>query len=439
MISSVVDNKTLEEKIMKLFKCLALGTLAVSLVGLTGCSSNGDKKNESDNGNVTLKMSVWETYEAPGMKKIAEAYEKENSKVKVEVEVTPWDQYWTKMEAASTGGTAPDIITMHSNESYRYMSNGALLDLSDMISDGDINLSNYKKGIEELYQLDGKQYAIPKDVSTVALWYNKKLFDEAGVSYPDESWTWETFLKAAKKLTNSEKGIYGYAASNNSQDGYNSFIFQNEGTKLNEDRSKSTFDNPNTVEAMQWYIDLILKEKVSPTNSQLDENDPAAMFQSGRVAMITHGSWMANQFKNNEYTRENCDVAVLPKGKIRAAQMNGLGYSISASTKYPEEAKDFLKFLAGKEGNEIQAENGTAIPAYNGLADKWAEAFPEFNAQAFVDEVDYGVIRPFNNSTIKWETLETETLRDAFSGKVTVKEIAPEIQKGTDEIIKDAE
>lgn len=422
---------------MKQFKWVVLSTLALVMLGLSGCSSNS--KNANGSKDVTLKFSVWETYEAPGMKEIAKVFEKENPSIHVDVEVTPWAQYWTKIEAASTGGTAPDIITMHSNESYRYMSNGALLNLDDLLKDGSIDLNNYKKGISDLYTYEDSLYAIPKDVSTVALWYNKALFDEAGISYPDDTWTWDTFLDAAKKLTNSEKGIYGYAASNNAQDDYNNFIFQNEGTKLNEQRTASTFNTQNTVDALQWYIDLAVKEHVSPTSAQLSENDPAAMFQSGRVAMITHGSWMANQFKENDYTKKNADVAVLPKGKTRAAQLNGLGYSISATTKYPEEAKKFLTFMSSKEGNTIQAENGTAIPAYEGLAEDWVESFPEFNAQAFVDEIDYGVLRPFNQATIKWETLETETLQEAFNGKTTVKEVAQDIQDGTNKIIKEAQ
>ena len=422
---------------MKKRNWLTLGALVLSVMGLSGCGSNGDSEGKSEE--VNLKFAVWDTFEAPGMEAIAKEYEKENPNVHVDVEITPWDQYWTKMEAASTGGKAPDIITMHSNESYRYMSNGALLKLDDLIESGDIDMQNYKEGLSDLYSYEGSQYGIPKDVSTIGLWYNKKLFDEAGIAYPDDTWTWDTFLDAAKKLTNEEKGIYGYAASNNGQDGYNSFVFQNEGTKLTEDRSESTFNTPNTVDAIQWYIDLAVKEKVSPTSNQLDENDPASMFQSGRVAMITHGSWMATQFKENEYTRENADVAVLPQGKVRATQMNGLGYSISATTKHPEEAKQFLTFMAGEEGNKIQSETGTAIPAYNGLADDWVKSLPEFNVQAFVDEIDYGVLRPFNNATIKTENLETETLRDAFSGKVKVADIAEKIQSGANEMISETE
>ena len=385
---------------------------------------------------MNLTMTVWDNFEAVGMQKIADAFEKENHNIHVKVEVTPWDQYWTKLEAAATGGTAADIIQMHSNEAYKYMSNGVLLNLDSLIENSQVNLKDYYEGVAEMYTYQGQQFGIPKDVSTVALWYNKTLFDEAGVAYPDDSWTWETFLEAAKKLTNQEKGIYGYAATNNLQDGYNNFIFQNEGTILNEDQTKSTFNNPNTVEAMQWYVDLILVEKVSPTLNQLSENDAQMMFQSGKVAMITHGSWMPSVFKDNEYTREHADVAVLPKGKVRATELNGLGYSVFSKTKYPEEAKKFVAFLASKAGNELQAECGTAIPAYKGLADGWVKAYPEFNVLAFVEELEYGIMRPYNNTTIKWENLQSETLIDAFNGKVKVSDIAEKIQTGTDEIIQ---
>lgn len=422
---------------MKFTKWLAAGAIAVSFLGLAACGS----KNEGESGNgskdVTLKMTVWDNFEAPGMENIAEAFEKENPNVHVKVEITPWDQYWTKLEAASTGGTAADIIIMHSNESYKYMSNGVLLKLDDLIKDDKVDLANYYDGTANLFAYKGSQYGIPKDVSTVALWYNKALFDAAGVAYPDDTWTWETFVTAAKKLTAPDKGIYGYAASNNLQDGYNNFIFQNEGTILNKAQDQSTFNNPNTVEALQFYSDLINKEKVSPTLAQLAENDPQTMFQSGKVAMITHGSWMPGVFKANDYTLKNADCAVLPQGKIRAAELNGLGYAIFSKTKHPEEAKKFVAFLASKKGNEIQAETGTAIPAYKGLAEGWVKSYPEFKVQAFVDELEYGVMRPFNATTLKWENLQTETLNDAFSGKITVAEAAKKIQEGTDKIIKE--
>lgn len=418
--------------------------LGASLIfTLTGCgsdntSTSGTSSAGSDDEEVTLTMTMWETYEQEGMEKIAEAFEAEHENIDVNIEVTPWSQYWVKLEAASTGGTAPDIVTMLSSEFYNYASNDQLLDLSDLVDNGDVNLSNYREEITELYTVEDTLYAVPKDIDSMGLWYNKALFDEAGVPYPDETWTWETFLEAAKTLTNEEEGIYGFAAPNTGQDGYNSFIFQNGGQVMSDDRESSMANDPNTVEALQWFVDLSTKEKVSPTDDQLSENDAVTRFQSGKLAMIVQGSWMCNQFRENEYVRENCDVAVLPKGKQNATQMNGKGYAISSHTEHPEEAKEFMTFLASEEAMQIQAEYGTAIPAYNGLEQAWVDAIDTFNAQAFVDELDYGYMKPYSKATKQAETAFSEGLREAFNGTKQVSELTPAIEDEVNVILEQA-
>ena len=92
------------------------------------------------------------------------------------------------LEAGATGGSLPDVFWMHSNEIYRYASNDMLLDLTDRISASNlVDLSKFPQGLNEIYNHEGKQYAVPKDFDTIGLWYNKNLFDEANLSYPDES------------------------------------------------------------------------------------------------------------------------------------------------------------------------------------------------------------------------------------------------------------
>ena len=87
------------------------------------------------------------------------------------------------------------------------MENDQLLDLTDRINSSDtIDLNNYYEGIVKLYQSNGKQYCVPKDIDTIALWYNKTIFDEMGVDYPDDTWTWQDFSDAAAKLTNDVTG-----------------------------------------------------------------------------------------------------------------------------------------------------------------------------------------------------------------------------------------
>lgn len=422
----------MKKKLMTMFMAVGL------LFGMAGCGSLSNSGSDSS-GDVTLTLSIWETYEKPGMEKIAEAFEKENPNIKVNVEVTPWSQYWTKLEAASTGGTAPDIVTMLSSEFYNYASNDQLMNLNELTDSGDIDISNYRKEITELYTYDDDLYTVPKDVDSMGLWYNKKLFDEAGIGYPDETWTWDTLLETAKKLTDKDKGIYGFAAPNTGQDGYNSFVFQNEGHFLSDDHKTSAINEKNTADALQWFVDLSTKEGVSPTDDELSENDSVTSFQSGKVAMVVQGSWMCSQFKDNEYTKENCDVAVLPKGKVAATQMNGKGYAISAQTKHPDEAKKLITFLASEEAMKIQAETGTAIPAFNGLGQTWVDATSDFNAQVFVDQLDHGVMKPYSKATKAVETAITEGLRDAFSGKKSVADLTPSIEKEMNDILEKAE
>ena len=112
------------------------------------------------------------------MRAIAEAYMAEHPEVKIETQVTPWSEYWTKLEAAAQGGQLPDVFWMHSNQFMKYASAGMLLNLTDMNYD----YSPYPSGITALYNFDGAQLAIPKDYDTIALAYNKEIFDAAGLS-----------------------------------------------------------------------------------------------------------------------------------------------------------------------------------------------------------------------------------------------------------------
>lgn len=205
---------------------------------------------------------------------------------------------------------------------------------------------------------------------------------------------------------------------------------------LNDSRNKSEITNPATREALQFYTDLIVKEKVSPSIDQLAENKPVSFMQSGRLGMGLFGSWMLADFKSNEYMVKNTDVAVLPKGKQRASVYNGLGNAVSATTKNKEAATKFVEFLGSEKANLISAEEGSAIPAYSGTADKWVESAKDFNVKAYIDMMDYSVIRPFSKETIKVETIETDNLSELFNGKKSVNEVTDKIATEVDAVLK---
>lgn len=401
------------------------------LLMLSACGST----TSNANGDVTLTYASWDTEQAVGLRKVLDEFEKENPTIKVKMETTPWDQYWMKLEAATTGGNMSDVVTMHSTESYKYMSAGVLMNLDDVISENNIDMSNFTEGIADFYTHEESLYAIPKDASVIGLWYNKQIFDEAGVPYPDDTWNWEKLREVAIELTDESKGIYGFAADNAPETGYWSFIFQNEGRVYSESNTESEFDTPEVQGALTYYRDLILEDKVSPSAKDLLDTDKIARFQAGKIAMIVEGNWQAPGFEKNEYTKENVAVAVLPKGEVNATITNGLGWAASASTKHPEETKKLISFLASEKANKIQAETGASIPAYKGFGDVWVASSQNFDLSPFVSMLDYGQPRPFNRYGLKSETFEKELMNKVLSGEISVEEGTKSIANGVNKIL----
>ena len=157
--------------------------------------------------NVTLTFAFWDTNQEPGMKAIAEADMAEHPNVTIEVQVTPWSEYWTKLEASAMGGAMPDVFWMHSNQFFKYVTANTLLSLDSLNYD----YTPYPEGVTSLYTYEGTHYAIPKDYDTIALVYTKEIFDNAGVAYPDDTWTWDTLLEVAQKLNDPDNGKIGRA------------------------------------------------------------------------------------------------------------------------------------------------------------------------------------------------------------------------------------
>ena len=296
---------------------------------------------------VTLSVSIWDTNQEPGIKEILADFT-EKTGIKTEISVVKWDEYWTMLEAGAQGGSLPDVFWMHSNESQRYMSNDMLLDLTDKIKDSDlIDPENYPEDIWGLYTYDDKYYAVPNDIDTIALWYNKKMFDDAGLEYPNENWTWDDLYDAAKKLTKDDGSQYGFCMNtSNDQDTYYNMVYSMGGYIVNDDHTKSGYDDANTIKAMD-YVGKLLKDCCPPATT-MSETGTDVMFQSGTVAMITQGSWMTAGFLDNEYLVENCDVAILPYDKttgMRTSICNGLGWAASAGTKRPDDCWKLIEWF----------------------------------------------------------------------------------------------
>jgi|ASRN01.1.fsa_nt_gi multiple sugar transport system substrate-binding protein len=439
---------------MKLKKIMAFVLTMIMVLSLAACSGdNGSEGSSTDSGtsndsndssssdssssdaaatsDVELTIAIWDTNQEPGLTEIVNDFT-EKTGVKAKIQVTPWDQYWTMLEAGATGGSLPDVFWMHSNEIARYSEYEMLLDLTDRIESSDVlDMSKFPQEIVEIYNWEGtKQYAIPKDIDTIALWYNKTMFDEAGLDYPDESWTWDTFRDAAEKLTKDDGSQYGFGLRpSNNQAGWYNAVYDMGGYIISDDKKSSGYDQPGTIEAIEFFASMS-KDGLMPPYEVLAENEEHALFEAGKVAMITAGSWMLAELCNNEYVIENGDIAVLPKdadSNRRASIYNGLGWVAAENTDHPEEAWALIEYFGSEEAQQKQSDLGIVISAYEGTVDNWTAAYPDFNLQAYLDMMDDLVIRPYSKTTVRWENMANDKMILAWTGDKTAEEVCLEI------------
>lgn len=399
----------------------ALGVVAL-VAALAACSSGGGagaSGSPSAGQPATITYGLWDNIQAPVMQKLADAFHVTHPNITVSVQVTPYSDYFTKLKAAATGGQAPDVFWLNGPNFQLYASNG-------MLAPEQINASNYPDALVKLYQYQGKQYGIPKDFDTIGLWYNKTLFDAAGLKYPTADWKWADEQAAAQKLTNPAKGVFGLGAPPSGQENFYSTVFQAGGSIISADGKKSGYDDPNTIRGLKFWTDLI-QAHYSPSMQQMTDTDVVRMFESGTLAMLYGGSWHASEFANNANTRNTVDVTELPAGDKKATVIHGLANVVFARSAHLDAANQFTEYLGSKEAADIEASTGSVIPAFNGTQQAWVNAFPQYKLQSFLDELPDAVSFPVSKNTSVWNTMESDILTKAWSGSESVDQAATDL------------
>ncbi|SDH03482.1 ABC transporter substrate-binding protein [Nonomuraea jiangxiensis] len=380
-------------------------------------------------GKVTLSYGVWDATQQEAMQELAAEFTKTHPNVTVDVQLTPWLDYWTKLKAAVTGGAAPDVFWMNGPNFQLYASNGVIAPIEEQL-----DTSVYPKQLVDLYTYDGKLYGLPKDMDTVAVWYNKKLFDDAKVKYPADDWTWADFQEATAKLTDAKKGVYGIGATLTSFQEYQyNTIYQAGGYVISPDGKKSGYDDPKTITGLKFWTDLIAA-KQSPDLKTMTDTATLQLFEAGKLAMYWGGSWDVAEFSKNDYTKDKVDVAPLPKGEKQATIIHGLANVVSAKTEHPAEALEFVKFLGSKPAADILGKKGI-MPAYNGTQSAWVAAHPEWKLQTFLDAVSYAVPYPISKNTAAWQEAELTHLTKAWTGELPVEQAATNLAAQMNELL----
>lgn len=382
-----------------------------------------------DGGPVTITYGFWDTAQQAGIEQQIAAFNERFPEIIVEPQIVPWGDYWTQLQTSVAGGETFDVFWMNAASLPVYASAGALASINGLLADGSIDPSNYPQPLVDMYAYQGLQYGIPRDYDTIALFYNRDIFDEAGMDYPDETWTWDDLRSAAEQLTDEGAGQWGIGLQFSWQENYYNFIFQNEGRLLSEDLSESVIDEPEAAEAIEYVTNFFL-DGLTPSVA-IQQSNPVAetLFPAGQVAMMPGGSFRASTYAEAE---ANIDVAPLPQGRRRATVIHGLANVIWSGTPNRAAAMEFVRFLAGEEAARILGESGIGLPAYEGMEGTWLESEPDMNLQVFVDAADYGVQLENPEVGFEWQVAIQEVMLQGWSGEIPVEEIPVRAKEAAD-------
>ncbi|WP_409273761.1 ABC transporter substrate-binding protein [Neobacillus sp. SCS-31] len=412
---------------MRMRKWLStVGVASVLMAGiLAGCSkdSSGNKDSEGSKESgkpVEVTLAGWggNPTEEKLLKQVIEDFESKHKDVKVKYEVIS-EQYMDVIKTRLIGGEGPDVFYLDAFEAPALIETGVLEPLDEYVTD-DFDVEDFEKPLAEAFIQDGKTYGFPKDYSTLALFYNKKMLSDAGVEVPK---TFEEFREAAKKLT--KDGVYGFGVAPELARMF--WLGESTGGDIVKD-GKANFASPEVVSALQPIIDMHNVDKTAAEPKEVGANWGGEIFGQGKSAMVIEGNWaipfLADTFPDIEY-----GTAELPTVDGKHSTMAySVAYVMNGASKKKEASWKLISYLTGKEGMETWTSKGYALPTRKSVAEKLGYDKDELRASLVAGASYATVWSEGTNLPIIMNNFNNQFL-SAFLGKRPLEEALKEAEK----------
>lgn len=400
-----------------------VGIVAALGLTLTACSSSAGDKSPSS-ASATSAQPVTITYSnfisnggnEGNLTTIVKAFEQANPTITVNVKTLPYADYFTALQTDIAAGTAADVFDIEYATYPTYQASGAFAPLKGVDS------SAYRGDIAAAYQTDGIAYALPTSFSTVVLYYNKSLFDAAGLSYPTSSWTWKDEKAAADKLTNVGTGVWGDYQPISYYEFYKALV-QAGGQFLNKDGKSVAFDSPAGIAAAKWIVG---KSGTTMPTAEQGAGTPdfdTALWADGKLAMWHSGIWMFGAAAKSSFS---WDIAVEPGSVAKASAVFSNAAVVSASSTHKEASQKFAEFLTSSQVMvDTRLSAGWELPAISDakLLATYLDKGTPANRQAVFDSLDGIALPPvIGANQTQMQDIITAQLTEAASGRMSVED-----------------
>ena len=380
---------------------------------------------------ITLVMTHWGgEAESSYMQSMADQFMEMNPNITIDRLNFP-DNYDEKLLTMIAGGEAPDIQATLRFTYFNFVAKRVVLNLQPHLDAQAFNRDEfYDVGLRP-YTFRGNLYGLPREIDEWIIFYNKDLFDEAGVDYPTGDWSWDDLIANAKKLTKRDADGratqfgFGYPHLGGAK-AFDCFLYQNGGALVDDedDPTEFTMQEPAALEAVQWMADLVLEHGVMPSpQERTDLGSVNDLFMSGQIAMRYGEFWSNLQFQSIEGFE--WDVAEPAHGAKKATWVGGACYTVNPESENPDEAVSYVMFAAGAEGAKTIADSLAGVPAVKEVAEspRYLEHDPPpENLQATLDVFPYGVQPPMIPTFPEWNRLILSALDAVWVGDATAEE-----------------
>lgn len=406
-----------------------LRRMMLLLVGLglllAACSPTGAPQSQ-------ISFIVWgDPAEKAAYERIVQVFRQRHPTIDVLLTHIPGqNDYRRRIAADFAAGQPADVVLLNYRRMTTFAAKGALEPLGPYLGRSTtIKEADFFQEALDPFRYNGTLMCIPQNISSLVVYYNKQLFDQAGLAYPEDSWTWEEFLQTAKTLTKDTDGDgqidqYGVGIEPTAIR-VAPFIWQNGGEVVDDPAAPTrlTLDTPEARAAVQWFVDLQTTHHVVPDAVQAEAEDSESRFQNGRTAMFFDSRRAVPTLR--EIQGFDWDVAGLPQGQQPATILHSDAYCMAAKTANKAAAWTFVEFANSPEGQQIIAETGRTVPSLRAVAQSPAFLEPQAkpaNSQVFLDVIPAIRAVPSING---WEDIEAvidNEIERAFYGQASVDE-----------------
>ena len=386
-------------------------TAAVLLAATIGLSATACNSKQSTQ-KTEIRFSTWDNADTLDFQQsMVDKFNEQSDTVHVSLEGYG-ENYDTKITASMGGNDAPDVMYMWNYPKY----GDALLPLNDLIdAEGTAYKDDFYETLWNYNKIGDNILGIPVGYTTHVMYYNKDMFDAAGIAYPTGDWTWQDVEAAATKLTKPEEKIYGLAIPINPDPyDYEMFAWSNGGAFCDETgKVEGVLNSPQTVEPFAFFQKMIKDGVAVGTDDYGSSN-----FKMQTVGMFMNGSWSIGSI---EETGINFGVALLPNFGTQPSQsiVSSSGVAISNTTEHKEAAWEFVKYWTGTDMNKARI--GYELPVLKSVADAEKLTTDEINGKFYTMLERSDQHMPASFLVSDWSTL-AEKLNLALEQVLNVNE-----------------